>query len=417
MHFKFFLFIIIINLIACTKEYTAELNYLKEPVLVIEAFINDIELPPNSYYFYNVYKHPVFDKNIKQEYHSNPSVWENFESYVKLRLSKSIYTNEGDDSTLITNAIVVLKDDLGNMDTLRVPKDPKFIKSNNRYYESSVFKLQKLKPIAGRKYFLEVYYNNKKYVAQSEILSTPPIDSIVLNSIKIESNAYNSTTNQYQPLVYLKNQSTNFYYLFKQVKTRNSNFYIGNNFTYSWLTNVISVGNKNTQILDGYGVNSEGGRNANYLYISQGLNGRDGLAISLNYTSGSNLFYTYNNIYLGDKYGNKNITLEDNIQIYYGSIDAAGYTYFNGLNKLFKNDAGTFSPSPNTPASNFSNGALGYFYCSSGYAYEILIPRINNKLIGVNGSFKLATILKNGEHIFSENSDIFGVVLPAIRTF
>ena len=401
---------------SCTKEYTNNLNYLKEPILVIDAFINDITLPPISYYNYKSYNNS-FDKKIVDAQFKLESVWEKMDSYVKLRLSKSLFTNVGDDSTLITNALVILKDDLGNVDTMREISDPLYIPTNNRFTKKGEFRLQKIKPSAGRTYTLEVLYNNKKYIAQSNLQKVNEIDSIIINHINFNGSGIATPPSAgYQPIIYVKQTNAPNYYLFKQVKDAIPDLAVGSFFDFDWLTNVLKTENNNYGVLDGYNINTAGGKSSNYNYLNEGVYKFD---ILLNHFDNYkvDIFYLYDKIKLVDKYEKKEIQLFATLQIYFGSIDEKGYNYINALNKLFKSDGGNYSPTPNTPQSNFSNGALGFFYTSSGKVFDILISNNNQETEGVDGTFKIVTVLKNGEHIFSKNSNYYGVVFPEIRKF
>jgi hypothetical protein len=45
------------------------------------------------------------------------------------------------------------------------------------------------------------------------------------------------------------------------------------------------------------------------------------------------------------------------------------------LLKQFKNDGGAYQPSPSSPPTNMSNGALGYFRASAIIEKRLKIPR------------------------------------------
>ncbi len=289
----------------CIEKYD-DLQVSKEPILVIDAFISDV----------------------------NDSVYrlcggsETHRSYVRLSLSQSLTSTELDDSMLITDALVIIKDDIGNIDTLRNPDDPLF---NRPFIDSpkKVFRLQKLYPHAGHSYYLEVYYNNKLYTASTFMPLLPKVDSLHFIYTSIPSNnpiEKVRVTSIVPRVFFIDPPGEENFYLFK--------FYDGVPYS-GWKANVLS---------DKYLVYT----------TNKGIDG----FFNNNVTTG---FIGYTHF------------LSNQVILFFGAINKEAYDYLYILHGLYRTDGGNFSPTPASVHGNISGGALGFFYAASSF----VVPRIN----------------------------------------
>ncbi|MCX8481639.1 MAG: hypothetical protein ORN58_06955 [Sediminibacterium sp.] len=406
-------FLIVINFINCTKIFTAIDNLEEEERIVIDAFINDVRLPPSSYYTFQSYIDPYYYgvdppyAKIRTFTANAESVWEKFDSYVKIRKSNSLFTTE-DETALITNASVILKCDDGRIDTLREISDPKFI-AHNRYNPKGFFRLQNMQPQAGKSYTLTVIYKDKTYQATSYMPKLKNIDSMKIffhhfNNKFIDY--YNKTNkdNTFQPVVYVNKNEPNGFYLCKLARSsfdNNDSLYLKVANSFDWLTNVVDENSQGSNYIDGYAVNSPGGTTNRNIYYPQEYRSRY-LGDSI---VGAGTLYMYDRLYLQKIYSKFN--LDDlsfgDIEIYFGSLSQESYNFFKVLNTLYKSDAGIYTPTPNTPFSNFNNGALGYFYTSSAQVYNLFYPGVDEKytMDGTEASvLPLVTIGPLGAHYF-----------------
>ena len=65
----------------------------------------------------------------------------------------------------------------------------------------------------------------------------------------------------------------------------------------------------------------------------------------------------------------------DSVYVALSSLTQNAYEFYKILLQQFKNDGGAFQPSPGSPPTNMSNGALGYFRASAISEKRIKIPR------------------------------------------
>ena len=106
------LIILIINF-SCVKLYQdPTLNINNKTTLIIEGCINNV---------------PYF--NMESYNYPNPSIYELYDSYIRIHeFNVAEYQSNNTDfnKKYITDAIVILKDDLGNIDTMKTPLDPTY---------------------------------------------------------------------------------------------------------------------------------------------------------------------------------------------------------------------------------------------------------------------------------------------------
>ena len=412
----------------CTKEFNDYNNELVEEILIIDACLTTV--PVFSKETYN------FDFSFLRNYYNNnnilindtlkitsnyllPSVYEYTDSYVRLRSLKSRF-EENVYLNYTTNAIVIIKDDLGNIDTLKTIQNTSFNVNKYRNPCKFDFKLQKILPIPGHTYFLEVYYKNKKYTAQTTIpLHRPAIDSIVNQFDELENE---SSHMNYKTMVYFKDlpNEKNYYYF----KYPNS---IAKDIIESYLNDSIKGAYQSFGYrLNGYFTNVINDQflttttpNKIYGYLGTW----NDVYASDNYETGSihntfsfdnltltstpklnyifnvypfleNEFRNIGNIFSGDQvlnlfqpyflfnfkyvptfsvYGTDVIPSFSAIkELLFGTIDETSYNYFNKMKQLYKTDGETFSPSPVTPTTNIQGGALGFFYGINAFPYTNL---------------------------------------------
>jgi len=92
--------------------------------------------------------------------------------YIKLSKSNSI--SEASNFLAVTSALVIVKDNLGQIDTLKHEKEGRY-------------KTNKLKGIYGNTYYLEVQVENKKYTANSTMPQKVELDSLRINPFTLNT--------------------------------------------------------------------------------------------------------------------------------------------------------------------------------------------------------------------------------------
>ena len=306
-------------IMGCVEDFDLKLNN-SEPRLVVEGLITN---KPGPYY---------------------------------VRLTKSKTNNitspeESRDENVdpVTDAQVIVRDDLNNVDTLKLIDidmtgyqydfryggyfkfvhdgsgnivDTLFLSSdlyslNKRgYYKSS-----KLKGTEGQTYYLNVRWKDKEYTASAYMPSVPKIDSLgyVLKPTEIVGK-----DDKYVPLLYFEEpQGIRNYYLIqlnKDIPSRSR--YSHTQWEFSILTDT---------------------------YLEPYVNG---LNVSTGYTPrGENI--------------NSKYRRGDTIYVALNSLTHEDYNYYKNLIDQFDNDGGAYKPSPATPPGNISNGALGLFRASA----------------------------------------------------
>jgi hypothetical protein len=195
-------------------------------------------------------------------------------------------------------------------------------------YDRGFYKTQHLIGIPGRTYYLKVIFEGKEYLATDFMPPVPDIDSIgfvkkVLEKDKAES---------FVPLLYFSEpQGIKNYYLIQLNDEVGSRTYSNTLWQFSILSD---------EFLQPY---------VNGLNISQGETPR-----SVEYP-----------IYMEG----------DSVYVALSSLTQNAYEFYKILIQQFKNDGGAYQPSPGSPPTNMSNGALGYFRASSISEKRLIIPR------------------------------------------
>ena len=228
----------------------------------------------------------------------------------------------------VKNALLILSDNQGHIDTLQpVTYDPEreFISAGRGYYKTT-----SIKGVAGRTYFLKIINDGKEYTASSFMPEVPEIDSLSYIVKKGEIGKFDS----YIPLLYFKEpQLTNDYYLIYHSGGK-KNFADYGFVTYSiWKYSILS-----DEYLEPY---------VNGLYVENGSAPED---------------LGYYHYFPGEYF-----------RVRLQSITQDAY-YYKALLGQYENDGGSFTPSPSSPPTNISNGALGFFRASAVSEKSFIIP-------------------------------------------
>jgi hypothetical protein len=218
----------------------------------------------------------------------------------------------------------LLYDSFGNIvDTLFL-KDPAGFNYNRGFY-----KTRHLIGIPGRTYSMKVISKGKEYKASAFMPPVPDIDSVgfVKKILEKDNSVY------IIPLLYFSEpQGIKNYYLIQLNDDISIRTFSASTL---WQFSILS-----DEFLQPY---------VNGLNISQGETPR-----SVEYP----IFWEGDSIYVA-----------------LSSLTQNAYEFYKILLQQFKNDGGAYQPSPGSPPTNMSNGALGYFRASSISEKRIKIPR------------------------------------------
>jgi hypothetical protein len=271
--------------------------------------------------------------------------------YVRLtkstsQASNSNYSTQYDNAEPVNDALVIITDDIGNIDTLTplLPDSLKFeynigyftIVNNDtvlvfdfQYYEiGGFYRSNSIKGVPGRTYNLYINTDSIEYFAEAYMPPVPEIDSLSF----LEKISEKDGEEYYIPLLYFSEpQNVNNYYLIKLCEVN----YCDNLLAASrnWEFSVLS-----DEFLEPY---------VNGLNVDDGASpdGRD--------------FYNFPK------------GLPVRVSLY--SLTHEAYKFYEVLISQFENDGGTFKPSPASPPSNISNSALGIFRASAVDTMSIIM--------------------------------------------
>jgi hypothetical protein len=269
--------------------------------------------------------------------------------YVRLTLSQSAFLDYTYDSIYgggyhfnpILDAKLIISDNLGTSDTLIPCKDTFYVHHSWTYdsitfhNDSSLvfyptahlygyFQTNSIIGIPGNTYYLKVLWNGVEYNSSCFMPPLPKIDSVTYDFTR----GAPGKSDFYIPKIWFKdNPSTKDYYLFKTT---------GGN---AWGRSVLSDDNINSNIT------------------------------GLNVFQGETHSWWLNSYpWPGQVYS-----------IEMSSITKEIYDYYRALIMQFRNDGGIYTPSPASPPTNITNGALGYFRASSIQFVQDTMPDINQK--------------------------------------
>lgn len=262
-------------------------------------------------------------------------------NYVKLSLSKAVFSGLESDTTFgvnnkfkpISDAQISVSDNMGNVykflggadsiyyhrrifnsnlnkwenDSILAPSE----KPLSKGYYSSV----KLKITQGNTYFLNIQWHGQEYKSSCYVPFVPKIDTVKFKF----TNGKTGKDNYYIPYLWFKdNPNTVDYYLFK------TNFGGGT----VWSRVILSDE-----------------------FLKTEINGIDVF-------KGEAIDYWRNAYPTSAAYG-------QTYRIEMHAITKEIYDYYKVLITQFRNDGGIYTPSPASPPSNISNGALGFFRASA----------------------------------------------------
>jgi len=230
--------------------------------------------------------------------------------FVRVTMSTDFYNQN--DADRVTNATVVLHDDLGST-TVFSPYPGANKDSAGYYFPPSGYAGQ-----IGRTYTLTIAAAGKTFEATDKLVRVTAIDSLAYrpNIYAVEDPPSDGKT--YELLIYAKEpQETKDYYMVK--------YYRNDSLTYD--------GDTDVYVLDDYGV------------------GENIAGVP------SDVWYA-----IGDKAG---------LEMY--SLSRDGFLFYNDLVIMLNSDGGMFSPPPANPRTNFSGGALGFFQVSAVNSREVVL--------------------------------------------
>lgn len=412
---NFYLILILLSICSsCIKQFTdPNLNINNKTLLIIEGCINNI-----PYFNMDKYDYPA------------PTMFEQYDSYVRIQefnLAEYKTNNLDVNNKYITDALVILKDDMGNIDTLKTPLNSTYKIFKNRYAFNFDYKLQKMNPIEGHRYFLEVYYKGNKYTAQTTIPKNRPIiDSFVvepnLNVRQDDNGGYSELEilsidgypSKMKTAFFLKDIPNEFnYYIFKPFnykyldldptlnERKEYNFRLDTtiivklinekSFKYldGWQTNVISdeflsssYSNKIHPFLSSAWLGKRYSKdvesksfhifNINKYEQEETYYYRKFISNNPDLINANDFRYLYDNIYKDSLWNKKNFIGQDR-NIFYGTIDKDTYTFFKKLKDLYINDGGSFSPTPFTPQTNIQGAnVFGFFYGVNAFVFNLI---------------------------------------------
>lgn len=259
-------------------------------------------------------------------------------SYILLTKSKiGSFSNPGksymgymQNAELVKDALVVISDDSGQVDTLKLIKANDQSTKRDQWYNGG-YKTSRLKGIPGHTYELKIKVWGKEFNASAFMPAVPEIDSLryAMKTDEKDGQQY------YVPLLNFKEpQGIENYYLV-QLKDEFSP-YSGVN-TAIWVYSIFT-----DTYMKPYVSN---------LDISLGANPRG---------------VTYTTYLEGDS-----------IYLWLSSLTKESYEYYKSLLDQFENDGGAYKPTPTSPPGNISNGGLGLFRASAFTESRVKIPRVH----------------------------------------
>ncbi len=230
--------------------------------------------------------------------------------YVKLTRSVGFY--DTGDSPAVTDASVVVTDNVGN--------EIVFLHNPGNDGDSTGFYLPATQfvGIVGRSYTLQITANGEVYEAKDDLQPVTPIDSLTYRINDDEQQDPKDSGKIYEVLFYAKEpQDRVDYYLLKYYRNDSLTVYFDTDIYYA-----------DDEVL---------GENI------------DGLPSPVYYAKG------------------------DTARVEMYSLTRTGFVFYNDLQSLLNSDGGLFSQPPSNSRTNLSNGALGYFQASALNWKEIII--------------------------------------------
>lgn len=196
------------------------------------------------------------------------------------------------------------------------------IENNEKTKENGYYRSNDLKIKAGNTYTLKINWQNKEYTSSCYVNQVPKIDTVTFELKDAPSIGKDKFKIPY--LWFKDNPATKDYYLF--------------------ITNNVGNAVWSRAILDDE-------------FLAPEIQGIDVF-------KGESILY-WRNAYPDDHFGG-------GVRIEMHSISKEVYEYYKALIGQFRNDGGVYTPSPASPPSNISNGALGFFRVSTVEVLNIL---------------------------------------------
>lgn len=233
----------------------------------------------------------------------------------------------------IRDALVIIRDDLNQTDTLEMTTVDRFSPFEGYYLA------KKLKCAAGRTYFLTVKVGSDIFTAQAFMPPVPQIDSVIVQYVK-DTRSGDGKFSGYQPLMYFTDppSAENFYLTKLCFKAKRPD----------WLHFEPSMG---------CGL---GNRVWNYSVLSDELLKEVAKGININVGSTPSSYYIQN-------------LEEGNYEAQLYSLTREAYKFYYVLVSSFENDGGAYSPTPSSAPSNIRGGALGFFNASAVATLEFSV--------------------------------------------
>jgi hypothetical protein len=302
--------IITLLLVSCTEEFPIEFPN-NQPKLVVEGIVTDQPAP----------------------------------NYVRLTLSKSTFAPQNSNDSIqeswlfdgfepVLGALVIISDNEGTIDTLVNARDSiydynrdmegnivdSFIIVNPKAHFLGYYQTSNLKGKAGNTYYLKIVWQDKEFTSSCFMSPVPKIDSLTYSFTQ----GAKGKDDYYIPHIWFKdNPATEDYYLFCTTGSGGV-----------WARVVLSDENIKTTIV--------------------------GLDV---FKGESPDWWMHGYPSVGSFY-----------KITMNSVTKEIFDYYKALISQFRNDGGVYTPSPASPPSNISNGALGYFRASAVQTVEDIMP-------------------------------------------
>lgn len=266
---------IIMALASCEKEYVVKTD-AAGPMVVIEGLVTDVP------------------------------------GYQFVKLSRSAGFYETGKTPRITDAVVMVTDDLGN--ATEFVHNPRSHPDSVGYYKPAVAFIG----MPGRTYSLFVFADGQVFEAEDTLHPVASIDSLTYRIDEEERSDPEHHGRYYEVLIYTREpQETKDFYLF--------NFYRNDSLTVDNLTDIYFTDD---------------------VALAESI---DGLATPIYFSVG------------------------DKATVQALSLSRTAYVFYSDLSILLNNDGGMYSPPPANCRNNLTNGALGFFQASAVNMMDITI--------------------------------------------
>jgi hypothetical protein len=232
--------------------------------------------------------------------------------YQSVKVTRSVDFYNTGKTPRVTNAIVTVEDDLGNV--FNFDHNP-----NNHADSAGIYIAKDFVGQIGRTYKLSVQVDGEMYEARDKLVSVLAMDSLKYRVSELESEDPKVEGRIYEVLMFAREpQEVKNFYLFKFFRNDTITYYNDTDIYYS---------------------DDE--------FLAENIDGVP-----------SPVYYAQS----------------DTARVEVFSLSREGYVYFNDLFSLLNNDAGgMFGPIPSSPRTNLSNKALGFFQVSALNISEVKI--------------------------------------------